>query len=142
MMRVPVAAALLAAIVLVGGCKMLPTFAPPKLGISNGTKLTVTLIVNGQAVGVFPPGQGAGPLTTALPPLPWTVDARSATGRLLTTMQVEPGQVSSTTLPDGLIQSSGTLGRVDLSCGRLDIWAGFPASGPAPGPGQPGDCNP
>jgi hypothetical protein len=55
-------AALVAALVLIGGCKMLPTFAPPKLGISNGTTLTVTLLVDGQVVGVFPPGQGAGAL--------------------------------------------------------------------------------
>ena len=141
MMRFRLAAALIAA-VLVIGCKMLPTFAPPKLGISNSTALTVTLIVNGQVAGVFPPGQGAGSLATALPPLPWTVEARSATGRLLTTMRVEPGVVFRTTMPDGTTQESGTLGRVDLSCGRLDIWAGMQPSGPAPGPGRPGDCHP
>jgi hypothetical protein len=30
--------------------------------------------------------------------------------------------------------------RVDLSCGRIDVWAGPPLLGPAPGPGTPGDC--
>ncbi len=32
--------------------------------------------------------------------------------------------------------------RVDLSCGRIDIWSGTPMMGPAPGPGVPGDCDP
>ena len=141
-MGVRVTAALLAAVVLIGGCKMLPKIEPPKLGISNGTKLTVTLVVNGQIVGVYRPGEGAGPLAMALAPLPWTVEARTSTGRLLTTMQVSAGDVSSTTMPDGTTQASGTLGRVDLSCGRLDIWAGFQPSGPFPGPGHPGDCVP
>lgn len=140
-MRFRVAAALVVA-VLVIGCKMLPTFVPPRLGISNGTKLTVTLVVNGQVVGVFRPGEGGGPIVAPLPPLPWAVEARTSTGRLLTTMQVSPGDVSSTTMPDGTTQASGTLGRVDLSCGRLDIWAGFQPSGPFPGPGHPGDCVP
>jgi hypothetical protein len=142
MMRVRVAAALLAAMVLVGGCKMLPTFAPPKLGISNGTTLTVTLIVNGQAVGVFGPGEGASPLEVPLPPLPWAAEARTSTGRLLTSLQVAPGQVFRTTMPDGSIHISGGGARLDLSCGRLDIWAGEQVGGPAPGPGQPGDCVP
>jgi hypothetical protein len=141
-MRRVALAALLAAVALIGGCKMLPTFAPPKLGISNGKKLTVTLVVNGQAVGVFRPGEGGNPVAVPLPQLPWLVEARTSTGRPLTTMQVEPGQVSRTTLPDGTTEESGTLGRVDLSCGRLDLWAGFQPSGPIPGPGHPGNCVP
>lgn len=32
--------------------------------------------------------------------------------------------------------------RVDLSCGRLDMWSGPPLLGPFPGPGTPSDCNP
>jgi hypothetical protein len=60
-------------------------------------------------------------------------------------MQVVPGQVSTTTTPNGGIQHSGAMGRVDLSCGRLTIWAGdIQPSGPAPNPspGTPGDCEP
>ena len=46
---------------------------------------------------------------------------------------------------DGTTEMTGTLGRVDLSCGRLSIWAGdAEPSGPAPGssPGNPSDCTP
>jgi hypothetical protein len=118
----------------------------PTLGVSNGTTLVVTLVVNGKPVGMFPPG-GPGPTidVAALPPLPWTVDARSPSGRVLTSMRVEPGQVTTTTVPGVAIQHSGTMGRVDLSCGRLTIWAGdVQPSGPVPtaSPGTPGDCVP
>ena len=46
---------------------------------------------------------------------PWHVEARSPTGRVLTSMDVEPGQVQTNTLPGGVVQHSGTMGRVDLS---------------------------
>lgn len=145
MARLRNSSALVAAAILIAGCAVKPSTAPPPFGISNGTTLTVTLIVNGQVFGVFAPNEGASPLADPrlpLPPLPWTVEARSSNGRLLTTMQVEPGQVFRTTSPDGAIQISGALARLDLSCGRLDIWAGEQVGGPAPGPGRPGDCNP
>jgi hypothetical protein len=77
--------------------------------------------------------------------LPWKVEARSPSGRVLTTMDVAIGSVTSTMYPDGHGESSGTMGRVDLSCGRLTIWAGDQApSGPAPppSPGMAGDCEP
>lgn len=118
----------------------------PSLGVSNGTTLAVTLVVNGLPVAEFPAG-GAGPTidVTALPALPWRVEARSPSGRVLTSMLVEPGQVQTTTVPGGAVEHSGTMGRVDLSCGRLTIWAGDVApSGPVPAasPGTPGDCDP
>jgi hypothetical protein len=118
----------------------------PSLGISNGTTLTVTLVVNGQRVAEVPAG-GPPPTidTTALPPLPWDVEARSPSGRVLTSMDVEPGQVHTTGFPGGAVEHTGTIGRVDLSCGRLTIWAADLApSGPAPPPfpGTIGDCAP
>jgi serine/threonine protein phosphatase PrpC len=119
----------------------------PALGIANGTSLTVTVLVNGQPIGTFPPGgeQSAigGP---ALPALPWSVEVRTPSGRLLTSMDVKPGSVWATTRPDGGVEQAGTMGRVDLSCGRLTIWAGdfLPPGGPLPSgsPGTPGDCAP
>ena len=60
-------------------------------------------------------------------------------------MHVEAGQVWSTTDSNGTVERQGTIGRVDLSCGRLMIWAAdFLPSGPAPAeaPGTPGDCAP
>jgi hypothetical protein len=116
--------------------------AIPKLGVSNGTTLIVTLVVNGQRVGDFPP-DGPGPTIdiAVLPPLPWNVEARSLSGRVLTFMQVAPGEIQSA---DSAVHTI-PMGRVDLSCGRLTIWAGdFPPSGPVPLPsaGSPGDCAP
>ena len=102
-----------------------------KLGISNGTALTVTLFVS-----IDP---------SRLPALPWKVEARSASGRILTTMHVEVGEIQATIQPDGAIERTGAMGRVDLSCGRLTIWAGdFYPSGPPPtaSAGIPGDCLP
>jgi serine/threonine protein phosphatase PrpC len=124
-----------------------PAPKQPTLGIANGTSLTVTVLVNGQPIGTFPPGGGqsaiGGPV---LPALPWAVEARTASGRLLTSMDVKAGSVWATTRPDGSLQQAGTMGRVDLSCGRLTIWAGdfMPSGGPVPSgsPGTPGDCAP
>lgn len=116
-----------------------------KLGVSNGTTLAVSLFVNRQHIADFRPGSPAPTIDPAsLPPLPWSVEARSSSGRVLTSMTVKPDQITSITGPGGNIeQSTGVLGRVDLSCGRLTIWAGdVQPSGPAPppSPGTPGDC--
>jgi hypothetical protein len=132
---------------LVAACSLLPgPSSRVNLGVSNGTTLAVSLFVNGQFVNAFVPGQPAPPIdTSVLPPLPWRVEARSASGRLLTSMHIEPGQVGGTTQPGGFSEYTGTMGRVDLSCGRLTIWGGdMEPSGPAPppNPGVPGDCAP
>lgn len=77
----------------------------------------------------------------ALPPLPWNVEARPPSGRVLTSMQVRPGDVQSA---DSAVHTI-PIGRVDLSCGRITIWAGdVSPSGPPPfpSPGSPGDCAP
>ncbi len=139
--------------VALAACSAVPTPPPgagsgglPALGVSNGTSLDVTLVVNGAAVAVYP-ARGPAPSLApgALPPLPWSVEARSPSGRVLASMAVtSPG--SATVLPDGAVEHVGAgMGRVDLSCGRLTIWAGdVVPSGPAPAssPGTPGDCAP
>jgi hypothetical protein len=140
-------AALLLALAL-AGCGSTPATPPtgPQLGISNGTALTVTLVVNGQIVGEVLRGGPAPTIDPAdLPALPWSVEARSRSGRVLTSMTIEPGQVGYRSRPDGGTEYAGTFGRIDLSCGRLTIWAGdFPPSGPPPppSPGTSGDCVP
>jgi hypothetical protein len=102
----------------------------------------VTISVNGQIVGVAVPGQAFGPLGADLPPMPWTVEARTASGRLLTTMIVRREDISREEVGNGATRESGAGARIDLSCGRLDLWVGVPMIGPAPGPGTPGDCDP
>ena len=136
----------IAAAIALFACTAAPPAPRVDLGIANGTTLTVSLFVNGRLVAESSPG-ARGPTIdpNSLPPLPWAVEARSATGRVLTSMMVEPGEVWTATGPDDQISHSGTFGRVDLSCGRLTIWAGdVVPSGPAPppSPGSPGDCAP
>ena len=77
-----------------------------------------------------------------LPALPWSVAVRTPSGRELTTLTVHEGDVAETSSPGGGGSSRGVAARVDLSCGRLDVWAGPPIAGPAPGSGSPGDCEP
>lgn len=111
---------------------------PPGLSIANGTTLPVTLLVNGTLVGAIAPGVERDPIPASdLPALPWSVQARSPSGRVLASMTVRPGDVSY-----GAGEAKGDGVRVDLSCGRLDIWSGPPMSGPVPGTGSPGDCAP
>ena len=115
--------------------------AKPGLHVANGTLLTVTLFVNGQPVADYLRGAPEPSIDpAALPPLPWTVEARSPSGRLLTSMLVAPGEVTS----GGDIHQIPA-GRIDLSCGRLTIYAGdYAPSGPPPppSPGMAGDCAP
>ena len=135
------------AMMIVAGCGMTQTVRPerPPLGIANGTTLVVTLIVNGVKVAESRPGAPQPSIDVgALPPLPWDVQALSVSGRVLTSMHVETGQVAITRNAGGGAES-GVFGRVDLSCGRLTIWAGaHEPSGPAPvgAVGKAGDCNP
>lgn len=113
------------------------------LNISNGTTLTVMLVVNGTVVATAVPGVAVDPIpASALPALPWVVEARSTSGRVLTSLTIHAGDVWQQPVPNGGVETTGDGARVDLSCGRLDIWSGPPMIGPAPGPGSPGDCAP
>jgi hypothetical protein len=118
-----------------------PASSPVALGVSNGTTLTVTIVVNGRKIADFPAG---GPVPSidpkALPPLPWHVEARSPSGRVLTSMDVKPEEVSDV----GGNGSQGAFNRVYLSCGPLTISAGnVVPEGPVPlGSATPGDCAP
>jgi hypothetical protein len=122
---------------LVTGCRAGTSPAPslasnPPLSISNGTTIPVTLVVNGSTVETVAPGDRQDPVTTALPPRPWTIEARSPSGRVLASLAV-----SAT---DDISNMSGRAVRADLSCGRLDVWSGPPMLGPVFSPGPPGDC--
>ena len=119
------------------------------LTVANDTTLTITVTVNGRAIGTFPAG---GPYPTidpnALPPLPWSVEARSVSGRIIASLRVDPSQAwrtSSTGEFGSVVVQNGLLSITDLSCGRLTMWVGSEApSGPPPptSAGSAGDCAP
>ena len=118
--------------------------APPSLNIANGTSLDISLLVNGGKIGDYPPGSGAKQISPAsLPPLPWEVQGTTSTHRVLISMHVVIGDVQSQS-SGGATLHTGDVARVDLSCGRLTIWAGdSQPSGPMVSPvGSPGDCVP
>jgi hypothetical protein len=110
------------------------------LGVVNATDLRLNLLVNGTVIETIAP-QGADTriYTSSLPSLPWAVEARTTSGRILgaltvtaADLQTEPG-----------ISSHGAESGVDLSCGQLYMWSGpQEPSWPAPGLGSPGDCVP
>lgn len=118
--------------------------ANPPLSISNQTTLRVTLVVNSEPIGTFPAGAYADPIKNLqLPDLPWNVEARTDSGRVLVSFTVKPGTVSATAYPGGPTVVRGAGARADLSCGRLDVWSGPPLGGPMPPASfPPGDCNP
>lgn len=139
--------------VVLAGCNMLPLEQshapdPPPLAMMNSTDLQLVLVVNGVEVGSFAPGTGTTIEEEALPKLPWEVEVRThASGRLVATMPVGVGSVTWKTDADGRItESSGTFLRLDLSCGRLEVWsAPEQPQGPPPDPNavpDPGDCDP
>ena len=125
------------------GCGMIggPS-SPDPLDVQNGTTLPVSIVVNAELAVVVPPQSSATIAGADLPTLPWTISARTPTGRELGAMRVAAGDVVRPTGPNREIRMRGAGLRVDLSCGRLDIWVGPPMAGPMPGPGIPGDCEP
>lgn len=122
--------------VAVGACGVAPTPQPPLLptvSVANGTTILVTITINGVQVGTVPPGTTEHPIPATLPARPWTVEARSPSGRALATLTVSAEDYIST--------NSGVAVREDLACGRLDLWSGPPLLGPmfSPDPSKP--CN-
>jgi hypothetical protein len=128
------------ALSLLAACS--PTPAAHDLVVSNQTTVTVTLVVNGAAARTIRPQTQEIVSAGGLPPLPWSVETRGPSGRVLSRMSVRAGDVSETDLPGRGHEMKGDAVRVDLSCGRLEMWSGPPLAGPPPGPGTPGDCDP
>ena len=140
------AVALVAVAAMLGGCTPTGPTAKPidyTLHVENGTALALTIVVNGQPITETAARGNSAIPTTALPPLPWTVDARTVSGRIVLTLAVAAGSIVDTDNADGSHGHSAPGARVDLSCGRLDIYPGSsPMLGPMPGAGVPGDCVP
>ena len=134
-------AAVLVASVL--GCGLIggPPSSNP-LEVQNGTTLPIAVIVDGEVEAVVPPQAVTSIAGADLPPMPWTISARTPTGRQLGTVDVAADDVVRTTGPNGEESLRGAGLRIDLSCGRLEIWVGPPMHGPPPGPGTAGDCAP
>jgi hypothetical protein len=137
-----------------GSLPFLPTPAPPvgvplvtapgamRLDVSNETTIDVLLTVNGRPGIPVPAGQGLEVGPADIGPLPWAAQVRTVSGRILVQAKVEAGDVVSQDNGNGSGSQRGVGARVDLSCGRIDLWSGPPMLGPAPGPGTPGDCDP
>jgi hypothetical protein len=119
-----------------------PSQEHASLGVSNGTTIPVTLILNGVVVRTIEAGGYEDPVTATLPPLPWLVETRSPSGRVLSQMTVNPGDVVYQT-PDanGRSAAKGDAVRVDLPCGRLDVWAGPPLLAPVFSPDPSLSCD-
>jgi hypothetical protein len=121
---------LAAAAALLASCSA----AQPAFSVNNGTTIPVAIAVNGTVVETVPPGAVEDPVKASLPPRPWTVEARSLSGRVLLTLTVSP--------TDPLGSTSGRYAGADLACGRIDIWAGAPTTGgpsAVPDPSKPCD---
>ena len=120
------------------------TIAPSqmRLELSNGTTIAVDLAVNGQIVSRVPAGASADLGVDDVGPLPWDTIVTTTAGRPLLGLVVHAGDASIGVTGNGGRSQSGVGVRVDLSCGRIDLWSGPPMLGPPPGPGSPGDCDP
>lgn len=107
------------------------------LTANNATTKSISLIVNGSAVREVQPWTQVVLTSSDLPVLPWMATVRLQSGRTLLSLTVHAGDVVI-----GPTSAKGVGVRVDLSCGRIDLWSGPPVSKPAPRPGTPGDCDP
>jgi len=141
--RAAVAASVLA--VVAAACAGSPATPRPSalpvhdIGIANGTTLTVTLTVNDRAVGRFASHSVSTVQVRAA--YPWHVEARASTGRILVSLDINPGDIESASSAGG-DEHSAAVQKVDLSCGRLVIYGGDvqPGVDPSVGPGAAGDC--
>jgi hypothetical protein len=143
-MRLPElrAIAIAAVIAFAAGSCASPSLAPSappmsaavadRIGLNNASTLPVTVTVNGMVVATVPAGAMQNPIATALPARPWTIEARSPSGRVLASLVVGS---------DAVVSDQRSIGDVEfLACGELVLWAGGPVPdrprpvGPTPEP--------
>ncbi len=143
LLRTVVLMALGAAVLALSGCGANESALRPGINVQNQTALDVTVTVSGQVVATV--ARRSDPIEIepdTLPPMPWPIEVRTSTGRVVLSLLVESHDVSETRGPNGESELLGKAARIDLSCGRLDVWVGPPLAGPPPEPGLPGDCEP
>ena len=100
--------------------------------VENGTSLPVSVLINGNPAEVVLPQTTKTIDAARISRPPWRVEARTSGGRVLGTVLIAAPTVNYDL-------------RLDLSCGRLEIWLGGPlGGGPSPdvSPGTSGDCAP
>jgi hypothetical protein len=109
------------------------TTSPVGISVANGTTVPVAIAVNGTVVETVPPGTTEAPLRASLPARPWSVEARSPSGRVLAVFAVPAGDAVSADASVGAIE--------DLACGSLAVWAGGPRGDhPVPIGATPAPC--
>ncbi|HLO34895.1 MAG TPA: hypothetical protein VK194_02380, partial [Candidatus Deferrimicrobium sp.] len=87
--------------------------------VTNGTTLDVSIFVNGLSIGTVRAGDEITIESGRLPTLPWTVEARSPSGRLILPWNVEVGQIQEAL--DGTGASGAT---ATLTCGVFTMRIG------------------
>ena len=127
----------------VAGCTptVVPSMSPspaarttPEVTVDNGTTIAITVVVNGAVVETVPAGIRQRDLGFVMPSLPWRIEARSPSGRVLTSLTI--------TSTDVIDASHGKFAYRDLSCGRVSLSSGGdPVEGPVAGTPSPGDCD-
>jgi len=111
-----------------------PLTPSPALNVANATTVPVAIAVNGTVLETVPVGATEVPIKAALPALPWTVEARSPSGRVLATLTVSAADDISATTSVGAFEH--------LACGQLDLWAGGPrGDAPIPSLASPKPCD-
>lgn len=115
---------------------------PAQITTANQTTLDLSVFVNGALITTVPARNGSTLTAGQLPPMQWEVEVRTGRGRVLASFSATAADLQWTVMGEGV---GGTIPgvRLDLSCGYLRMWVGdHPLSGPPPGPGTPGDCEP
>jgi hypothetical protein len=129
------------AIFAVSACQALihaPEVVPPeamRLEASNETSVEIVLFVNGVSIRNLPPMQSVALSSSELPVLPWQAELRLGTGRTVLHLDVAAGDVTVERDGNGtMVSQGGDAVRIDLVCGRLDLWSGPPLLGGPPVP--------
>jgi len=113
-----------------------PDDSVPPVHISNETALTLKVVINGSEAATSLPYTESDVDPSAFQ-APWHVSVTTSSGRQLVDLSYSASDIDTS----GDSQH-GVAQRVDLSCGRLDVYAGPPLLGPMPPQSfPPHDCD-